>query len=118
MNQKPIDRRKHPRFLANNEYTLILDGKQYLGTIGDISLGGVLLKTTAPELHKSCLHQECDILVNLDDTNIFIPCTITLVTKENGDHLDRAGIEFTVPLKDKTMAVVVEYIKNIEAPVE
>lgn len=110
MKKKSDERRKHERFLARNEYTLILDGKQYIGVIGDISMGGVFLKKTSPQLTECDSRRECDILINLDDNIIFIPCIVSIIYGKNSDHEPRAGIQFDLPIKEKAMAVIREYI--------
>lgn len=108
-----IEKRKHPRFSIGNQYTIILNGNHYKGIIGNISLGGVYLSTISPEITLDSIFQDCEITMNLDKTEISLPCSISFIAPKHSQIGNGVGIAFST-VSEESMTVLVHFIENIQ----
>ena len=112
-----IEKRKYTRFPAVNECILILNGAQHYGVIGNISLGGIYLKTIMPEINDNSLFNHCEVRMNVADTDIFIPCTISFIASESNTPPDGAGISFSV-VDGKSLPLIADYLNKTQQSLE
>lgn len=109
------NKRKFTRVSATDDYTLIVNGIQYQGKIGNISENGVYLDTLSPKIPINSLFQECDIMMYLSGTFIFLPCTIVFINNEEKSNSSGVGIHFSSD-NQQSLAVISDYIDNIKHP--
>ena len=112
-----IEKRKYTRFPAVNEYILTLNGTEHHGVIGNISLGGVYLKTILPKITYDNLFHDCEIKMNLAGTDIIIPCSISFIASESSKIPDGAGIAFS-NIDDNPPSLLANYIDKIQHSLE
>lgn len=112
---KYIEKRKFPRFPAVNEYTIILNGKQHQGEIGNISLGGVYLSSISPKITQDDLFQDCEISMNLSGTEVPLPCSISFIAPKHSKIGSGIGIAFA-DIDEKSLTILKDFIDNIQPP--
>lgn len=112
-----IEKRKYTRFPAVNEYILTLNGIEHHGVIGNISLGGVYLKTILPKITYDNLFHDCEIKMNLAGTDIIIPCSISFIASESSKIPDGAGIAFSI-VNENSPPLLADYINKIQQSLE
>lgn len=94
--QKPEEKRKHARVAVFLEYGLELDNTHYTGFTGNISMGGVYLRSTIPPMSRDKLTHTGRITLNLDGESITLACQIVFI---GGDipKLEGIGVAFVGP---------------------
>ncbi len=105
------ERRKYPRVSISIRYSLALDGEYYTGVTGNISLGGVYLRTIAPPLQNSKIAKPAEITLHLNPTRLSMECRIVYVGGGATLHPEGVGVAFH-NLSAETTATLNEYIRN------
>jgi len=89
------NRRKHTRVALEVEYHFFLDGEEYIGKTGNISLSGAFLSSPEPELMPSCISQSGELKIQLNDELLSFKCEIVYIaTQDNEDLPPGAGVVF------------------------
>jgi hypothetical protein len=90
-----VNRRKHTRIAFELEYHLLLNGNEYIGKTGNISLNGAFLFSPEPELMPSCTSQSGDLKIQINDALLSFKCEIVYVAAyDNEDLPPGAGVVF------------------------
>jgi signal recognition particle receptor subunit beta len=81
------NRRQHERVSINADYRLFIDGREYKGTVKNISFKGALLTMSEPELSSACVSRFADLDVMVgDDEWLSFNCKIVYVTTLGRGH--------------------------------
>lgn len=85
------NRRRHVRISVNADYQLILDGKEYIGKIDNISLSGAFLMMPNHKLTASDTQRIVDLRITINNENVPLKCEIFYV-ETSGQSIFPAGI--------------------------
>jgi hypothetical protein len=88
------ERRKHPRFVIQADYLLLLNGVEHKGMVMNISLGGAYLATITPTVTEDNLFQDGEITLAANNASLNICCHITYVGTEQNEFPKGVGIAF------------------------
>lgn len=86
------ERRNHLRIPVNLTCVLNFSGHHFMGTSGNISLGGIYIENTEPELPASFIGKKGEVTIQAKDHHITIDCQIRHLSSGAGllfRHLDR-----------------------------
>lgn len=101
------NRRKHTRVSIEVEYHFYLDGEEYTGKTGNISLSGAFLSSPEPELMPSCVSQSGDLKIKLNDELLSFKCEIVYVaTHDNETFPPGAGVVFCDTDNETSMSIL------------
>jgi len=81
------NRRKHTRVAIELDYHFFLEGKEYTGKTGNISLSGAFLSRPEPELIPSCISQSGVLKLKLNDELLSFKCEIVYVAMHDNEML-------------------------------
>ena len=104
-----IEQRRYPRVSAAIRYSLVLDGENHTGVTGNISLGGVYLKTISPALQSSDITKSAKITLHLNPTPLSMECRIVYIGGGAIPHPEGVGVAFH-DLGEETTATLEECI--------
>lgn len=103
--------------MLNNEFTLLLQGKQYSGTIGTISLGGAYLREINPGMTEELLFQDCEITLKLAGVLVLAQCSISFVGAGHSKHAPGVGIAFT-EIDGQSALALKHYVEHVQPTFE
>lgn len=89
------DRREQRRFAIYIKYVLFLDGVEYRGLIGNLSLGGAYLSTVEPLMTEDKLFRDGEIELKISDKPIRVHCHIRYVGTEQNEYPRGVGLAFS-----------------------
>ncbi|WP_456416171.1 PilZ domain-containing protein [Thiolapillus sp.] len=101
--------RKNARVCLSIEYELQLNGQQYTGETGDISLGGASLRTSTPELKSDQALENGQILLVLGEDRLLFDCMIVYVGSMGASGFSKTGITFK-NVSDKNKSTLLKYM--------
>ncbi|MCK4840491.1 MAG: PilZ domain-containing protein [Methylococcales bacterium] len=109
------DRRKHPRFIADNAYTLTIQGERYAGKIGNISEGGayLYLENVTPKMTEKSLFRDGEITLELPTADVTVKCSISFVGTEHSKNVPGIGIAF-VDTDEEAATLISQFIETIK----
>jgi hypothetical protein len=81
--------------MVEAHYRLLLDGIQYVGKIGDISLSGAFLAFPEPELASPCVSKRGDLEIFIGNESVSLQCEVVYAGMRNNQIFPiGAGVVF------------------------
>ncbi|MDD2723054.1 MAG: PilZ domain-containing protein [Methylovulum sp.] len=102
-----LEKRKHPRVPTDLDFSFFLDGQQYTGKVGNISLSGAFLSAPEPELIPSYIAKSGDLTIQLNDELLVLKSEVVYaVGHDNAFFPVGAGLIFSKTDEETRLSIM------------
>ena len=105
------EKRKYPRIPLSVQYSLDVEGQNHTGVTGNISMGGVYLRSISPPLQQSKTAKSAVVTLHLKPAPLNIACRIVYVGGGIIPNMEGVGIAFE-DLSKATSTTLNGYIQS------